>query len=279
MSNLGNKQIICSYFQSISSPTSGAILNVNNVDIKITNSRFFKINSNIYPGCFLVKNSKFTLSLCYFDYCYTKGRDMSLGKISYFQYSTVKFDQFSCIRCGPTKTAIGDSINVFEYSKSNINSYNTSYCYGIDGSSSISIYSPSDSTVKNMNCVDCIDWCSYETFYNEEIVEVIDSNIINSTKNSDYCVNFNSGNKNHIFTRCAFFKICSSFCSSSSALSLVDCISDVNKNGYSFITITKISSFKLILKVPHNCGNTQGINIKSKPKLAYFLLVILTTSH
>ena len=279
MSSPGNKEIICSIFKNISSQTAGAILNVDNVDIKLVSSCFYRINSNAFPGCFLVKNSKFTLISCYFDYCYTKGSNEAFGKISYVRDSTANIKYFSALACGPSVSSIGDSLNIIYNSKSDINSYNTSYCYGEEGSASISIWCPKvEPIVKYINCVDCIDWCSYEYFRFSLDESVLYSNFINSTNNSHYCINLKYGNNTSTFKNCAFFSVCNNFCSAPNYLKLIDCVSDKNQGYFTFNTTTSLLSFKLILKVPHDCI-TKVCHRYLSPRLIHAFIMISIISY
>lgn len=254
MSILGKQQIICSIFKKISSTKPGAILNVNKADVIIAKSCFYEIYSQNFPGCFLINESKFNVKSCYFFSCYTSGGDAKFGKVCFAKYSFVTIKHFSAVKCGPSVSRFGDSINVFDNSRIDAVLYNTSCCYGISGCSTLSIWNPIENVeIKYINCVDCIDWCSYETFYNDYIENIIDTNIINSSGNSNYCFNLINARKTCSFINCTFISSCSNFCYGPAHMSLINCISDEKRSGASFAVINAQATFKQYIKIPKSC--------------------------
>jgi hypothetical protein len=272
--------IKCSLFEKMSSDNAGTILNIYKVNMTIVNCRFNQIQSSKYPGCFYVCNSLFILELSSFNTCYASGADANYGRITLSQYSNITVREFSAIKCGPSKSALGDSVNAFHHSNVSVDSYNTSVCYGIDGSATVSIlYVVEEFTAKRINCVDCIDWNSFEYVRNTKKSYTLSSNFINSTMNSNFVIDLYYTSAYCLFRNCIFLNNHITFVQNPDFLVIVDCYSDT-EIGYSISVKSDLTPFTLQNKNPKecypitcNCGRSFFFNTFHK------LLMILIFSY
>lgn len=242
----------CDIFENIASSNKGSILNVNKIDVRIIFCKFTNISSTTYPGSFYASYCNFTINNSIFVMCYAAGANQCYGRISHVENSKVTLKQFSAIECGPSVVGDGDSVNALHTSDVIIDEYNTSKCFGVDGSSSVSVLrKTSEFLVKRLNNVDGIDWCSFEIDYGSLNSYIYDSNFINSTKNSVTCLNTYA---NCYFKSCYFFLVHPNFCLYSNFVFLEECVTDAEKSGFTFKKIVSQIDFKLIIKEP-TCRN------------------------
>ena len=266
MSTSAKNYISCSLFEKLSSSEKGTILSIDQGDAKITNCRFNNVKSSSSPGCFYITKSSFELKKCTFSLCFANGANNNFGKIAYTLESKVNVNHFSAVRCSPSASSNGDSLNAFHSSTVLIRDYNSSYCYGVDGSSAVSICkTTTESIVKFLNGIDGIDWSIYEIFNNDVKTYTEFSNFINSSKNSHYCIDTNYANEDCEFTNCSFFDSCSVFCSNPSKMKIINCISDKEQSSFAFITITK-QSLEVLIKAPILCYQQTKVSCN---KLSY----------
>ena len=262
----------CDIFENIASSNKGSILNVNKIDVKIFLCKFNKITSSTTPGSFYASYCNFTIDKSIFVTCYASGSNRYYGRISYILYSNVSVSKFSAVECAPSVASNGDSVNVFYYSDVIIDEYNTSKCYGADGSSSVSIlYQTKEAMIKNLNNVDGIDWNSFEITDGSLDSYIDDSNFINSTKNSVTCLytSFNC-----YFKSCCFFLVHSKFCYNSNTIFLEECTTDAEKSGFTFKTIVSQTTFTMKIKEP-TCKIQNVCTIKVCRQQTHLLLLYL----
>ena len=262
----------CDIFENIASSNKGSILNVNKIDVKIFLCKFNKITSASFPGSFYASYCNFTIDKSIFVTCYASGSDAHYGRISYVVYSKVNVSQFSAVECGPSVVGDGDSLNAFHNSDDNIDEYNSSKCYGVDGSSSFSIFYQTNAVyIKYLNIVDGIDWNSFEVYHGSSNTYIYDSNFINSTKNSVTCLHTSF---NCYFKSCCFFLVHTSFCSKAATLFLEECTTDAEKGGFTFKAIVSQIDFTLKIKEP-TCKNQIVCTLRACRQQSRLLLLYL----
>ena len=266
----------CDIFENIASSNKGSILNVNKIDVKIFLCKFNKITSRTFPGSFYATYCNFTIDKSIFVTCYAAGSNEYYGRISYVVNSIVNASQFSAVECGPSVSGLGDSLNAFHYSDVVIDEYNASKCYGVDGSSSVSIlHQTKEARIKHLNNVDGIDWNSFEIYHGSHNSYIDNSNFINSTKNSVTCLHtsFNS-----YFRSCCFFLVHSKFCYNPNTVFLEECTTDSEKSGFTFKAIVPQTNFTMKIKEP-TCKNQKVCTIKisrqrTRPLLLYLIIML-----
>jgi hypothetical protein len=260
----------CVTFKNIAVTYGAAIANISNGGITLLNCKFEEISSNSFPGSFRVTDSYFTVNNCYFSDCSASGANECYGRIAYVTNSNVSVEHFSAIRCSTRAYSAGDSVNAFHSSDISISDYNTSLCYGTDGSSTVSIYSPFKVfTIKNINSADCIDWNVYEYYFSayESFIEY--SNYINSTKNSNYFLQINCKTT---FRSCSFFNTHSVFCIRKDVLTFINCYSDNTQSG---CIITSCNpNFTVLIKLPISCSVLRRNAKKALIKSTYVMILI-----
>ena len=266
-------QVRCSLFQKLTSKSGGTVSNVDSSDIAFLNCRFINVTSSAAPGCFRINNGSICIKRCYFRECSATGGNACYGRISHVTYSTLSIVHFSAIRCGTVASNVGDSVNVI-YNNNNviIENYNTSYCYGTDGSSFISLkYNVQISSLKNINNADNIDWNTCEFYYNEQESTVEKGNFINSSKNTHYCLQID---EKATFNNCCFFNTFSTFCLNANYLTFNNCISDKEQSGLTFITITSKPNFVIIIKEIRLCNTLKLRRSSASNNFILFLILI-----
>ena len=199
--------IRCSSFVKLESNLHGTAIHINssNNQCFITYCSFIEIKSSSYPGCiFYESSSSLKLSKCIFESCSAFGGDTNPGNACYINSPSTIIEFIQCYLCSPSlKSTPGDSLIKKDNSFSQCIYLNTSYCYGIGGSSSISFNNSPDpiTQFKYFNIINSADFSSFETG-NSNSVELYYFNFINTTSNTDRIIN--NGNtpvtiKNSVF--------------------------------------------------------------------------------
>ena len=268
-----SSKVRCSLFQKLKSNSGGTVSNVNSSDIAFLNCRFIGVTSSTVPGCFRINSGSLCIKCCYFRECSATGGDGCHGRISLVTYSTLSIVHFSAIMCGTVANNVGDSVNAIHSNyKVLIENYNTSYCYGTDGSSFISLLSNEQiSPLKNINNADNIDWNTCEFYHNKQESTVENSNFINSSKNTNYFLQIN---EKATFNNCCFFKTFSVFCLNANYLTFNNCISDKEQSGLTFITIKSEPDFVIIIKDIRLCNTLKMRRSPAPNKFIFFLILI-----
>ena len=241
----------CSIFSNVVSETGGVILNASNINFSFVNCDFRNISSKKTPGCIYAISCTIEMSKCSFSFCTATGNNDNFGRIFFLIDSFVSIKHFSANRCGEFSTDSGDSLTVFKTSFYRIDFYNSSLCYGKSGSASLcTISAVEEISIRHLNCIDCIDFASYELWSGEKTITTYHSNFINSSNNTGHCLNIHCPGD---FFYCAFAKTASSFCANSKEVKFTNCMIDKSQSIGTF-TIDISPCFNFNVQKPLKCN-------------------------
>ena len=245
-------RISCSYFQHISSSNKGTIINCRERTVIIEHSDFHTISSSSNPGCFYLENAKLELNNCQFAFCQASGLNMKYGRVLGTFQSPSKVQKISAFQCSPSRSNVGDSVFHFDQSEVDIQMLNSSYCYGSDGSASISLLSLPKNAVISFIIASCsCDHNSFEILESNVKSTVSYMNLIN-TSNNDRSV-LNVGVSNTVTLRyCFFSEMKSLFNNFKTNIYIEFCKADEPIDGYS-MTITNSLKLTFIVDVNWKC--------------------------
>ena len=226
-------RISCSYFEKLSSSNQGTILNSGQGSVIIEHSSFQEISSSSFPGCFYTNNAKLNLNNCLFSFCQAGGTNQQYGRVLYACDCNNNVHHISSFCCALKASNAGDSVIFFNKGDIKVNSYNYSYCYGTDGSSSFgSRESNKDVYISFLIVCHSQDHNSFEIlFWNSGHTYISDSNIINTSSNSHSVININNDNI-ATFTFCYFGQNHRNFNNFPNHVILTDCSADKTLGGY-----------------------------------------------
>ena len=177
-----------SLFVDISSQNGGTILNSIQGTVSLIHNEFIRVTSNKSPGCFYIEScSKLLMDSNYFVACSGSGGNNYYGNILNCLSSKYICNYFSAYLCAPSTTPSADSLIRASDCNTDILYYNSSFCYGIDGSSSVSIVKiTKNNNIKYMNAIHNINYDILELWGEKSPSFVYQSNFINGTKNTMY---------------------------------------------------------------------------------------------
>ena len=258
--NINNFLIKCTKFISLTSSNQGTVCNFNKatIPIEITNCIFINITSSSYPGSIYVFASDILIKFCSIEYCHSCGGNAKFGNFASFYESTVELNtvDFTYSSFSTSSTYTGDSITHWEKCyTSNTKLINTSCCYGNEGSSLLSCYSPVEEEVVYlyMNNIDSIDYCSLDVYIGQySTVKYI--NFINTSKNTKNVIN-NDGVSMTVIS-CVFTNIINGMnVFYSNQITIENCTADKAINNFDISTpdIVTFNKFEIEIK-SHQCS-------------------------
>ena len=195
-------QVNCCIFEGISANANGAILNVYQGTVLFSNNIITSVSSKTYPGCIYVTGcEEFNISKSSFSRCFGISKNDQYSNV--FSCTSTKSSNgidISAFLCSPISNLYSDSVFYFD-SVFNIESVNTSYCYGTYGSSSVAYWNVNgNSNIKFLNNAHSKEYCCLESIYSGSS-HCQSSNFINGSTNSGYVVNIQS---DVYFYKCIF---------------------------------------------------------------------------
>ena len=229
--------ISCSLFENISTNFKGSIISVIESEISISQVIFNDITSSTFPGVIFADFSNLSLFKTSFYLCFASGKNEKYGRTIYSTNSDIFISHFTACQCSPKVENVGDSTAFFnKCGNISCNNFNSSFCYGSDGSSGIGIWGNSkELSLLYLSITDSKDLFCFEATDGEEI-HIINSNFINSTEN-DAVVNAITS---ITFVSCVFQLMPEKFQHHSGTHSnFLSCVSDEEIEGISFSTIVK----------------------------------------
>ena len=257
--------IFCSNFQKINSNSKGVIISSNQGEIDVEYSKFIEITSSSFPGVLYSNNcDKITLKKSTYSLCYATGNNLNYGRILYAYTTKIIANNIAAEYCSPKTSNVGDSTIATSFCTIDQFSFvNFSFCYGSDGSSSVSLNNnKEDSVLSYLNIMNGIDHNSFESLNSDESCQIIleFSNIINSTYNFDASLNCNHNNL--LVKSCIFQQISQKkFNSAPNKIQLFETICDQQVEGYSFKQIIQQTSLTFKVQIYSTCSlNTLNEN-------------------
>ena len=264
--------VSCNLFAYISSLSGGTVLSASSGDISFIQNEFIRITSQSSPGCFFVQDcTKFTLENNYFEYCSGNGDNAAYGNVLNSLRTPYTINYFSAFQCSPSTTQSADSLIHSDFCDSYIKIYNSTYCYGHDGSSSVSIWNTNQpNSIYYLNAIDNINHNTFEIWKNTHLVTVYHSNFINATKNSAAFIHTNCPVK---FINCLFEQTGSkSFASDITQLTFEKCFCDISIPGQAF-TITSSTYINFDANIDLNCYLNSLQNILDSSQSFFQVLI------
>ena len=255
-------------FFNLSSDADGTILNINKGNTIFSHNTVEHVVSSSFPGCMLVKDdASFSLVQNYFKSCNGKGIDGNFAHVLYCTSKSLNIEQLSAFLCTPYPLQQSDSLIRFDSIDVTLTYYNSSNCYGRMGASGFSMGSAmKDLVFTYINVIDSCDHNSIELISNQNTITIMNSNILNATKNTQCVLN---NYCNVYLINCIFGDFNQNFAHDPSRLSFKDCVIYKTTQGISISSInTKTSiDFKIKLDLIRNesyasCSkNIKDINI------------------
>ena len=262
--------IIHSTISDINPTVVGGIINVDNGEVIFKNNEVLNIISSTSAPCFFITNSKLNISNSCFTRCAARGGNGAFGNIGDIQSRGIRFDRISAFQCSFSTSQTGDSVFSFSSCSDFVKNYNSSYCYGLDGSCTFRSSSNTISfDVSFMTCSSGIDCTFVENYH---FIPFKKCAFINSTKVTSYMI---CSLGVSLFDSCCFFMMANTkFCYS---VSLVNCYSDEAISGYSLTVCSNINDVLLpiprkpLCKIGAFCTNKNNQKNLQRP---YFLVVM-----
>ena len=266
----------CSIFSDLTSNQAGTVINCKNHQVLISNCQVNHVSSSSYPGVIRIESS-LSFSICHtsFSYCNGIGKNGQGGNVAFIFHSPSIIASISSNVCSPQKTTTADSLMRVQESSTKAKFFNSSYCYGSDGSSSLYYKHETISfDIEYLNVIHCSDTSSLECeITNKNKMTCSFSNFINASHNI-YVLDIRT---NAIFTTCVFMEFGDvRFSHNPDLMEFEDCISDQEVESVKFSSITSSFSLNFQVKIKNECKiHTLKLNCNRRVFFHLPLMILL----
>jgi len=220
----------CNFMDIISQSSLGGALCCNNCDLSIISCKFQNCRSNLQGGAFALNRNTLTLNRSCFYICSCTKTNENGGNVFICSNSNTTIYNNHAFLCAPVKDTGGDSLFDISQNHSTINSWNTTQCNGVLGSTGGNYYSVIEGSSHSYSLVyNSSDHNSFGAWYSR--VLIFKTNFLHNYRNS-HCFVWGNSNPSMLFKECVFFNNIKALTSSNS-FSFENCISDY---GYASIS-------------------------------------------
>ena len=178
-----------------------------------------------------MNNAKLQLNNCQFAFCQASGLNRNYGRILYALSSSSEVQEISAFQCASSNTSVGDSVFHFAESQIEMKLFNSSYCYGSDGSASFSAGAPKSLVISFIIASDSCDHNSFEIFESTIHSTVSYLNLINTSMNFVSVLNIDPSDSATL-KYCFFSEMKSKFNTFDCNIVMMYCKADEPINGY-----------------------------------------------